>query len=48
VSVLRVLAVTVAALAVLLVLAFLAIRQPSPGDVPFLGEERADAARLRR
>jgi len=46
--VLRVLAVTLAALAVLLGLAFLAIRQPVPGSVPFLGEERADAERLRR
>jgi hypothetical protein len=45
---LRVLAVALAALAVLYGLAFLAIRQPAPGSVPFLGEERADAERLRR
>lgn len=44
----RVLAVTLAALAVLLGLAFLAIRQPAPGSVPFLGTERAEAKRLRR
>lgn len=44
----RVLAVTLAALAVLLGLAFLAIRQPAPGNVPFLGTERAEAQRLRR
>jgi hypothetical protein len=45
---LRVLAVALAGLAVLLGLAFLAIRQPAPGSVPFLGGERADARRLRR
>jgi hypothetical protein len=43
-----VLATATAALAILFGLAFLAIRQPAPGGVPFLGEERAEAARLRR
>lgn len=45
---LRVPAAALAVLAVLFALAFLAVRQPAPGSVPFLGGERTDAERLRR
>lgn len=44
----RILAATLAAVALLLGLAAVLIRQPVPGSLPFLGGERADPARLRR